>query len=162
MQLGLELRRMYRLAKSFDAYAKALNLAKTQSNQIITEEVREHGWHNFLLFFGRQRKWESLGSYDRRPSHATIHNNKAITGSRRVFIHLWQSKYLLKDVKQAYFRRGKSMLFPSEINPMCIGAKSLLIEMQYIKGSHEEALPSFFKSIVTQWFSGDPSSLCVY
>jgi len=41
MQLGLELRRMDRLAESLDAYAMALNLAETQPNQIITDEVRE-------------------------------------------------------------------------------------------------------------------------
>jgi len=144
MQLGLELRRMDRLAESFDAYAKALNLAETQPNQFITDEVRETlltQYSGYLLADNQYEKVLEVLTSDLALRQPLTPGQLLVRG--RALIHLRQPQYALKDVQEAYTRREETTLFPSAIDPMGNGAESLLAEVFYINGRHEEALPIF-------------------
>ena len=144
--LGFELRRMDRLAESFDAYAKALNLAETQPNQIITDEVRETlltEYSGYLLADKQYEKVLEVLTSDMALRQPLTPGQLLVRG--RALIHLRQPKYALKDVQDAYSRREESTFFPSAIDPMGSGAESLLAEALYLNGRHEEALP-FFRS----------------
>jgi tetratricopeptide (TPR) repeat protein len=146
MQLGLELRRMDRLAESFDAYAKALNLAETQSNQFITDEVRETlltQYSGYLLADKQYEKVVEVLTSDLALRQPLTPGQLLVRG--RALIHLRQPQYALKDVQEAYSRREEATLFPSAIDPMGSGAESLLAEAFYLNGRHEEAFP-FFRS----------------
>ena len=146
MQLGLELRRMDRLSESFDAYAKALNLADTQPNQIITDEVRETlltQYSGYLLADKQYEKVLEVLTSDLALRQPLTPGQLLVRG--RALIHLRQPQYALKDVQDAYYRREEATLFPSAIDPMGSGAESLLAEAFYLNGRHEEALP-FFRS----------------
>ena len=144
MQLGLELRRMDRLAESFDAYAKALNLTETQPEQIITDEVRETlltQYSGYLLADKQYEKVVEVLTSDLALRQPLTPGQLLVRG--RALIHLRQPQYALKDVQEAYSRREEATLFPSAIDPMGNGAESLLAEVFYINGRHEEALPIF-------------------
>jgi tetratricopeptide (TPR) repeat protein len=146
MQLGLELRRMDRLTESFDAYSKALNLAETQPNQIITDEVRETlptQYSGYLLADKQYEKVLEVLTSDMALRQPLTPGQLLVRG--RALIHLRQPKYALKDVQDAYSRREEATLFPSAIDPMGSGAESLLAEAFYLNGRHEEAFP-FFRS----------------
>jgi tetratricopeptide (TPR) repeat protein len=144
MQLGLELRRMDRLAESFDAYAKALNLAETQPNQIITDEVRETlltQYSGYLLADKQYEKVLEVLTSDIAMRQPLTPGQLLVRGS--ALIHLRQPQYALKDVQEAYARREEATLFPSAIDPLGNSAESLLAEVFYINGRHEEALTIF-------------------
>lgn len=148
MQLGLELRRMDRLAESFDAYAKALNLAETQPNQIITDEVRETlltQYSGYLLADKQYEKVLEVLTSDLAMRQPLTPGQLLVRG--RALIHLRQPEYALKDVQEAYCRREETTLFPSAIDPRGNGADSLLAEAFHINCRHEEALP-FFRSAI--------------
>ena len=144
MQLGLELRRMDRLTESFDAYAKALNLAETQPNQIITDEVRETlltQYSGYLLADKQYEKVLEVLTSDLALRQPLTPGQLLVRG--RALIHLRQPQYALNDVQEAYSRRDETTLFPSTIDLMGSGAESLLAEALYINGRHEESLPFF-------------------
>ena len=144
MQLGLELRRMDRLPESFDAYAKALNLAETQPEQIITDEVRETlltQYSGYLLADKQYEKVVEVLTSDLAFRQPLTPGQLLVRG--RALIHLRQPQYALKDVQEAYSRREEETLFPSAIEPKSSSAESLLAEAFYINGRHEEALPLF-------------------
>ena len=144
MQLGLELRRMDRLAESFDAYAKALDLTETQPEQIITDEVRETlltQYSGYLLADKQYEKVVEVLTSDLAFRQPLTPGQLLVRG--RALIHLRQPQYALKDVQEAYSRREEETLFPSAIEPKRSSAESLLAEAFYINGRHEEALPLF-------------------
>ena len=148
MQLGLELRRMDRLAESFDAYAKALNLAETQSNQIITDEVRETLLTQYSAYLLADQEYEKV--LEVLTSNLAL--RQPLTPGQllvrgRALIHLRQPQYALKDVQEAYFRREEATLFPSAIDPMSAAAEALLAEVFYLNHHVEEAIKWFEKSL---------------
>lgn len=161
MQLGLELRRMDRLPESFDAYAKALNLAETQPNQIITDEVRKTlltQYSGYLLADKQYEKVLEVLTSDLALLQPLTSGQLLVRG--RALIHLRQPQYAFKDVQEAYSRREKSTLFPSAIDPMGSGADSLLAEALYLNGRHEEAL-LFFRS-ATQELPNDLRTILAF
>jgi hypothetical protein len=116
MQLGLELRRMDRMAESFDAYGKALNLAETQPNQFITDEVRETlvtQYSGYLLADNQYEKVLEILTSDLAMRQHLTPGQLPVRG--RVLTHLRQPRYALNDVQEAYSRRDKATLFPSAI-----------------------------------------------
>lgn len=146
MQLGLELRRMDRLAESFDAYAKALNLAETQPNQIITDEVRETlltQYSGYLLADKQYEKVLEVLTSDLAMRQPLTPGQQLVRG--RALIHLRQPQYALKDVQEAYSRREEATLFPSAIDPMSDAAEALLAEALYLNRRFREAIPNFEK-----------------
>jgi glycosyltransferase involved in cell wall biosynthesis len=146
MQLGLELRRMDRLAESFDAYAKALNLAETQPNQIITDEVRETlltQYSGYLLADKQYEKVLDVLTSDLAMRQPLTPGQLLVRG--RALIHLRQPQYALNDLQQAYSRREEATLFPSAIDPMSDAAEALLAEALYLNRRFREAIPNFEK-----------------
>jgi tetratricopeptide (TPR) repeat protein len=144
MQLGLELRRMDRLAESFDAYAKALNLAETQPNQIITDEVRETlltQYSGYLLADQQYEKVLEVLTSDLALRQPLTPGQLLVRG--RALIHLRQPQYALKDVQEAYSRREEATLFPSAIDPIGPPAEALLAETLYLNQYFNEAIPHF-------------------
>ena len=144
MQLGLELRRMDRLAESFGAYAKALNLAETQPNQIITDEVRETlltQYSGYLLADKQYEKVLEVLTSDLALRQPLTPGQLLVRG--RALIHLRQPQYALKDVQEAYYRREEATLFPSAIDPMSVAAEALLAEVFYLNHHFEEAIKWF-------------------
>jgi glycosyltransferase involved in cell wall biosynthesis len=141
MQLGLELRRMDRLAESFDAYAKALNLAETQSNQFIIDEVRETlltQYSGYLLADQQYEKVLDVLTSDLALRQTLTPGQLLVRG--RALIHLRQPQYVFKDVQEAYSRREESTLFPSAIDPMGDQMWVLLGEVYYLTGDPQTAL----------------------
>ena len=119
MQLGLELRRMDRLAESFDAYANALNLAETQPEQIITDEVRETLLTQYSGYFLVDKQYEKVLEVltsDLALRQPLTPGQLLVRG--RALIYLRQPQYALKDVQEAYSRRKEATLFPSAIDPI--------------------------------------------
>jgi tetratricopeptide (TPR) repeat protein len=146
MQLGLELRRMDQLAESFDAYAKALNLAETQPNQIITDEVRETlltQYSGYLLADKQYEKVLEVLTSDLAQRQPLTPGQLLVRG--RALIHLRQPQYALKDVQEAYFRREEETFFPSAIDPLSAAAEALLAEVFYLNHHFEEAIKWFEK-----------------
>jgi tetratricopeptide (TPR) repeat protein len=141
MQLGLELRRMDRLAESFGAYAKALNLAETQPNQIITDEVRETlltQYSGYLLADKQYEKVLEVLTSDLALRQPLTPSQLLVRG--RALIHLRQPQYAFKDVQEAYSRREEETLFPSAIDPMGDQMWVLLGEVYYLTGDPQTAL----------------------
>jgi tetratricopeptide (TPR) repeat protein len=141
MQLGLELRRMDRLAESFDAYAKALNLAETQPNQIITDEVRETlltQYSGYLLADKQYEKVLEVLTSDLAMRQPLTPGQLLVRG--RALIHIRQPQYALNDVQEAYSRREEATLFPSAIDPMGDQMWVLLGEVYYLTGAPQTAL----------------------
>ena len=146
MQLGLELRRMDRLAESFDAYAKALNLTETQPEQIITDEVRETlltQYSGYLLADKQYEKVVEVLTSDLALRQPLTPGQLLVRG--RALIHLRQPQYALKDVQEAYSRREEATLFPSAIDPMSGAAEALLAEGFYLNSQFQEAIKWFEK-----------------
>jgi len=146
MQLGLELRRMDRLAESFDAYAKALNLAETQPDQFITDEVRETlltQYSGYLLADKQYEKVLEVLTSDLAMRQSLTPGQLLVRG--RALIHLRQPQYALNDLQQAYSRREEATLFPSAIDPMSDAAEALLAEALYLNRRFREAIPNFEK-----------------
>jgi tetratricopeptide (TPR) repeat protein len=144
--LGLELRRMDRIAESFDAYAKALNLAETQPNQIITDEVRETlltQYSGYLLAGKQYEKVLEVLTSDLALRQPLTPSQLLVRG--RALIHLRQPQYALKDVQEAYSRREEETFFPSAIDPMSAAAEALLAEVFYLNHHFEEAIKRFEK-----------------
>jgi tetratricopeptide (TPR) repeat protein len=144
MQLGLELRRMDRLPESFDAYAKALNLAETQPNQIITDEVRETLLTQYSAYLLADQQYEKV--LEVLTSDLAL--RKPLTPGQllvrgRALIHLRQPKYALNDVQEAYARREESTLFPSAIDPKGLGVEGLLGETYFINEEYQKAMHFF-------------------
>lgn len=153
LQLGLELRRMERFAESFDAYAKALNLAETQPNQTITDEVRETlltQYSGFLLADKQYEKVLEVLTSDLAMRQPLTPGQLLVRG--RALIHLRQPKYAFNDVQEAYARRGEATLFPSAIDPMGDQMWVSMGEVYYLNGDPQTALhylnqaSSFFKN----------------
>ena len=141
MQLGLELRRMDRLAESFDAYAKALNLTETQPEQVITDEVRETlltQYSGYLLANKQYEKVVEVLTSDLALRQPLTPGQLLVRG--RALIHLRQPQYALNDVQEAYSRREEATLFPSAINPMGDQMWVLLGEVYYLTGDSQTAL----------------------
>jgi tetratricopeptide (TPR) repeat protein len=133
MQLGLELRRLDRVEESFEAYAKALNLAETQPQQVITDEVRETlltQYSGYLLADKQYEKVLEVLTSDLALRQPLTPGQLLVRG--RALICLRQFQYALKDVQDAYFRRAESTLFPSAIDPMGSGAGLILAEALYL------------------------------
>jgi tetratricopeptide (TPR) repeat protein len=133
MQLGLELRRLDRVEDSFEAYAKALNLAETQPQQVITDEVRETlltQYSGYLLADKQYEKVLEVLTSDLALRQPLTPGQLLVRG--RALICLRQFQYALKDVQDAYFRRAESTLFPSAIDPMGSGAGLILAEALYL------------------------------
>jgi glycosyltransferase involved in cell wall biosynthesis len=148
MQLGLELRRMDRLAESFDAYAKALNLTETQTEQIITDEVRETlltQYSGYLLADEQYEKVLEVLTSDLALRQPLTPGQLLVRG--RALIHLRQPQYALKDVQEAYSRRNEATLFPSAIDPDGTATEALLVEVLYLNQRFEEAITYFEKII---------------
>ena len=147
MQLGLELRRMDRLAESFDAYAKALDLTDTQPNQIITDEVRETlltQYSGYLLADKKYEKVVEVLTSDLALRQPLTPGQLLVRG--RALIHLRQPQYALKDVQEAYSRREEETFFPSAIDPMSGAAEAILAEVFYLNNHFEEAIKRFENS----------------
>jgi tetratricopeptide (TPR) repeat protein len=147
MQLGLELRRMDRLADSFDSYAKALNLAETQPHQTITDEVRETlltQYSAYLLADQQYEKVLEVLTSDLALRQPLTPGQLLVRG--RALIHLRQPQYALNDVQEAYTRRDEATLFPSAIDSMGTAAELLLAEALYLNQRFEEAITCFEKS----------------
>jgi tetratricopeptide (TPR) repeat protein len=141
MQLGLELRRMDRLAESFDAYAKALNLAETQPNQIITDEVRETlltQYSGYLLADKQYEKVLEVLTSDLAMRQPLTPGQLLVRG--RALIHLRQPRYALKDVQEAYSRREETTLFPSAIDANGMDAVLLRAEAMYLNQNPQKAI----------------------
>jgi tetratricopeptide (TPR) repeat protein len=150
MQLGLELRRMDRLAESFDAYAKALNLAETQPNQFITDEVREillTQYSGYLLADKQYEKVLEVLTSDLAMRQPLTPGQLLVRG--RALIHLRQPEYALKDVQEAYSRREEATLFPSAIDPVGTATEALLAEVLYLNRRFEQAITCFEKIVHT-------------
>jgi tetratricopeptide (TPR) repeat protein len=148
MQLGLELRRMDRLADSFGAYAKALKLAETQPEQIITDEVRETlltQYSGYLLADQQYKKVLEVLTSDLALRQPLTAAQLLVRG--RVLIHIRQPQYALKDVQEAYSRRKEATLFPSAIEPDGTATEALLVEVLYLNQRFEEAITYFEKII---------------
>jgi tetratricopeptide (TPR) repeat protein len=146
MQLGLELRRMDRLAESFDAYAKALDLTDTQPNQIITDEVRETlltQYSGYLLADKQYEKVVEVLTSDLAFRQPLTPGQLLVRG--RALIHLRQPQYALTDVQEAYSRREEETLYPSAIDPMSAAAEVLLAEVFYLNKYFKEAITCFEK-----------------
>jgi tetratricopeptide (TPR) repeat protein len=161
MQLGLELRRMDRLAESFDAYAKALNLAETQSNQFITDEVRETlltQYSGYLLADKQYEKVLDVLTSDLALRQPLTPSQLLVRG--RALIHLRQPQYALKDVQEAYSRREESTLFPSAIDPMGDQMWVLLGEVHYLNGDPQTALS--FLDLAVGLFKNEPRFRMLY
>jgi glycosyltransferase involved in cell wall biosynthesis len=144
MRLGLELRRMDRLAESFDAYAKPLNLAETQPNQIITDEVRETlltQYSGYLLADQQYEKVLEVLTSDWALRQPLTSSQLLVRG--RALIHLRKPQNALNDVQEAYFRREEATLFPSAIDPMSAAAEALLAEVFFLNHHMEEAIKCF-------------------
>ena len=144
MHLGLELRRMDRLAESFDAYAKALNLTETQPNQIITDEVREvllTQYSGFLLADNQYEKVLEVLTSDLASRQPLTPGQLLVRG--RALIHLRQPKYALKDVQEAYSRREESTLSPSAINPQSLALEAMMAEVFFVNQRYAEAIEYF-------------------
>jgi tetratricopeptide (TPR) repeat protein len=161
MQLGLELRRMDRLAESFDAYAKALNLAETQSNQFITDEVRETlltQYSGYLLADKQYEKVVEVLTSDLAMRQPLMPGQLLVRG--RALIHLRQPQYALKDVQEAYSRREEATLFPSAIDPMGDQMWVLLGEVHYLNGDPQTALR--FLDLAVGLFKKEPRFRMLY
>ena len=161
MQLGLELRRMDRLAESFDAYAKALNLAETQPNQFITDEVRETlltQYTGYLLADKQYEKVVEVLTSDLALRQPLTPGQLLVRG--RALIHLRQPQYALKDVQEAYSRREEATLFPSAIDPMGDQMWVLLGEVHYLNGDPQTALS--FLNLTGGLFKNEPRFRMLY
>lgn len=143
-QLGFELRRMDRIAESFEAYAKALKSAETEPNQIITDEVREQLLTQYSAYLMIDRNYEKVLE--------VLTSDLALRGSltpsqllvrAQALIRLSQPKHALKDAQEAYYRRHEPTLFPSAINPRGSGLELLLAEALYLNKRFQEALIYF-------------------
>jgi glycosyltransferase involved in cell wall biosynthesis len=148
MQLGLELRRMDRLAESFDAYAKALNLAETQSNQFITDEVRETlltQYSGYLLADKQYEKVLDVLTSDLALRQPLTPGQLLVRG--RALIHVRQPQYALKDVQEADSRGEETTFFPSPFDPMGDQMLVLLGEVHYLTGDPKTALNFLYLSI---------------
>jgi tetratricopeptide (TPR) repeat protein len=144
MQLGLELRRLERLDESFEAYAKALNLADTQPEQLITDEVRETlltQYSGYLLADKQYEKVLEVLTSDLALRKPLTPGQLLVRG--RALIHLRQPQYALNDVQEAYARREESTLFPSAIDPTGLGLEGLLGETYFINQEYEKAMHFF-------------------
>ena len=147
MQLGLELRRMDKLGESFDAYAKALNLAETQPNQIITDEVRETLLTQYFRYLLADKKYEKVVEVltsDLALRQPLTPGQLLVRG--RALIHIRQPRYALKDVKEAYFLKEEEALFPSAINSIGTAIEALLAEVLYLNRRFEKLSPSLKNS----------------
>jgi glycosyltransferase involved in cell wall biosynthesis len=161
MQLGLELRRMDRLAESFDAYAKALNLAETQPNQFITDEVRETlltQYSGYLLADKQYEKVLEVLTSDLAMRQPLTPGQLLVRG--RALIHLRQPQYALNDVQEAYSRREEETLFPSPIDPMGDQMWILLGEVYYLTGDPQTALR--FLDLAVGLFKKEPRFRMLY
>ena len=144
MQLGLELRRLERLDESFEAYAKALTLADTQPEQLITDEVRETlltQYSGYLLADKQYEKVLEVLTSDLALRKPLTPGQLLVRG--RALIHLRQPQYALNDVQEAYARREEPTLFPSAIDPMGLGVEGLLGETYFINQEYETAIHFF-------------------
>ena len=146
LQLDLELRCMDRLAETFDAYAQALNLAESQPNQTITDEVRETlltQYSAYLLADQEHEKVLEVLTSDMALRQPLTPGQLLVRG--RALIHLRQPQYALKDVQEAYSRREEETLFPLAIDPMSGAAEALLAEGFYLNSQFQEAIKWFGK-----------------
>ena len=144
MQLGLELRRLERLDESFEAYAKALTLADTQPEKLITDEVRETlltQYSGYLLADKQYEKVLEVLTSDLALRKPLTPGQLLVRG--RALIHLRQPQYALNDVQEAYARREEPTLFPSAIDPMGLGVEGLLGETYFINQEYETAIHFF-------------------
>jgi len=144
MQLGLELRRMDRLAESFDAYAKALDLTETQPEQIITDEVRETlltQYSGYLLAYKQYEKVLEVLTSDLATKEPLTPGQLLIRA--RALIHLRQASFALKDTQAAYARRAEATLFPSAIDPKSGAGESMMAEALFMNGRYQEAIEYF-------------------
>jgi len=133
MQLGLELRRMDRLGESFDAYAKALNLAETQPNQIITPEVRETLLTQYTAYLLADQEYEKVLEVltsDLAMRQPLTTGQPLARG--RALIYLRQPQYAFKDVQEANSRREEPIMFLSAIDPIGLGMVGLLRETYFV------------------------------
>jgi tetratricopeptide (TPR) repeat protein len=144
MQLGLELRRMDRLAESFDTYAKALDLTETQPEQIITDEVRETlltQYSGYLLADKQYEKVLEVLTSDLATKEPLTPGQLLIRA--RALIHLRQASFALKDTQAAYARRADATLFPSAIDPKSGAGESMMAEALFMNGRYQEAIEYF-------------------
>jgi tetratricopeptide (TPR) repeat protein len=141
MQLGLELRRLERLDESFEAYARALNLADTQPEQLITDEVRETlltQYSGYLLADKQYEKVLEVLTSDLALRKPLTPGQLLVRG--RALIHLRQPQYALNDVQEAYARREEPTLFPSAIDPMGFEMERILAEIYYINALPQKSI----------------------
>ena len=140
-QLGFELRRMGRITESFEAYEKALNLAESEENRIITDEEREQLLTQYSTYLLTDRHYEKVLE--------VLTSDLALCQSltpgqllvrAQALIHLRQSKHALRDVQEAYSRRNESTLFPSAINTRGIFVEMLLAEVLYLNKRFQDAI----------------------
>lgn len=150
MQLGLELRRLERLDESFEAYAKALTLADTQPEQLITDEVRETlltQYSGYLLADKQYEKVLEVLTSDLALRKPLTPGQLLVRG--RALIHLRQPQYALNDVQEAYARREEPTLFPSAIDPMGFEMERILAEVYYLNNKPQKSIniiESLFKN----------------